>query len=303
MMNRKTTHSIRLGLFNTVGVATIIIAIDYIGIKMNLIAKTFMLSRIVNDPSELPMGNNVHDSELNVGMVTDITLTNNTLILVAASIEKHVHQVIRKNYALAIGSAGVMGKRVMSITPRAPHCITINDSDIFSILETLRFEAILSKLKKSSHNATQGTKKLVPRSHKIKQGEGVFGKLIAYSLLRNNFARISIHATNITHDFSHISDKLTQKEALFEKLLPDISVGMRLETISRNVTSPATNLRKIMQHFEQEERVFGKILINTTSSANLDQMFTHRQYTLQQSGKVADRLERISTTEVKGRGG
>ncbi|MFO7939679.1 MAG: MlaD family protein [Bacteroidales bacterium] len=301
-MNRKATHFLRLGLFVSVGLALFIIAIYYIGAKNNLIGKTITLRGIFTDVSGLRIGNNVRYSGINVGTVTDISLANDSLVLVEMSVEKNMQQVIRKDSRLAIGSEGVMGNKIMSVTPGTPNAPTINHFDTLPTVETVKFEAILFELKKSSQNATQITENLVAITHKINRGEGIFGKLFSDTVLSNNLTRISLHTANLTRDFSHISEKLNQEEGAFGKLLTDSSVGMQLETITSDLAYAITDLRKVMHKLEQGESLFGKILTDTAFSANLNTMSANLQYTLLQSRQVADNLEIISTEMVKGRG-
>lgn len=301
-MKKTATHVLRLGVFVTIGILLFIVAIYYIGAKNNLFGKTISLKGIFADVSGLRIGNNVRYSGINVGTVADITLANDSLVMVELTIETEMLKVLRQDSKMAIGSDGVMGNKVINITPGTSTSPYINDCDTLPTLETLKFDAILSELKTSSQNATEITNNLVSITNKINRGEGIFGKLLTDTTMGNNLSRISENTADLTSHFAEISDKLNRKEGTLGKLLTDTTLSKRIDSIAINLKNSTASLQTILAKVEHGEGIFGKIYTDSSLSGNLHDVSNNLQYTLQQSRKIADNLEYISNQMIRGKG-
>ena len=301
-MKKDVTHVLRLGVFVTLGILFFIVAIYYIGAKNNLFGKTINLKGIFADVSGLRIGNNVRYSGINVGTVADISLANDSLVMVELTIETEMLKVLRKDSKMAIGSDGVMGNKVINIIPGTSAAPYINDHDTLPTLETLKFDAILSELKTSSQNATLITRNLVSITNKINRGEGLFGKLLTDTALGNNLTRISDNTANLTSHFAEISNKLNGEEGTLGKFLTDTALSKRIDSISFNLINATASLQAILAKAEQDIGSFGKINADSSYSGNLREATDNLQYTLKQSRKIADNLEYISNEIIKGKG-
>ncbi len=301
-MKRRATYVKRLGVFVTLGILFFIVAIYYIGAKNNLLGKTITIKGIFSDVSGLRIGNNVRYSGINVGTVADISLATDSLVLVKLNVQSDMLKVLRTDSRLAIASEGVMGNKVINITPGTTAEPYINDSDTLPTLETIKFDAILLELKKSSENATLLTNNLVAITDKINKGEGIFGKLFTDTALRNNLTRISNNTAHFTSDFADISDKINREEGTLSKLLTDPGLSQRIDSISINLTASSASLKAILAKVEHGQGIFGKIYTDTSVSGNLTDALRNLQHTLQQSRKVADNLEYISEKMIQGEG-
>ena len=66
--------------------------------------------------SGLQVGNNIRFSGINVGTVDNITIINDSTVQVDMLIQKNIQKFIKSDCEAAIGSAGLIGDRILVIS-------------------------------------------------------------------------------------------------------------------------------------------------------------------------------------------
>src|SRR5688572_13073658 len=115
MAAKTTINFIKLGVFVTVGVLILVISLYFIGSKKNMFGDTFTLYAIFNDVNGLKKGNNVRYGGIEIGIVENISVINDTSIRVEMKLESDMKHVIRKNSTAAVGTDGLMGDKLINI--------------------------------------------------------------------------------------------------------------------------------------------------------------------------------------------
>src|ERR1700744_2268139 len=115
----KTTSSqkIKIGLFALVGLAVLIAAIYLIGQKKNLFSSTFKVYGKFKNVNGLVIGNNVRFAGINVGVVDDIAIVNDSTVKVSLTLNNTVRKFIKRDSKMSIGSDGLMGDKLVIIAP------------------------------------------------------------------------------------------------------------------------------------------------------------------------------------------
>src|SRR5882757_3664175 len=105
----KTTPSqkLKIGLFTFVGLLVLIAAIFFIGNQKSLFSSTIKLSGTFKNVNGLQVGNNVRFAGINVGVVNDINIINDTTVQVVLTINDDVKKFIKKDAKMSIGSDGL----------------------------------------------------------------------------------------------------------------------------------------------------------------------------------------------------
>ena len=116
-MQKKGGNKIRLGIFVATGIALLIAAIYLIGERQEMFSSTFRVSGIFKDISGLLIGNNVRLAGLNIGVVERVTQITDSTIKVDMVINERSHKFIKKSAGAIIGSDGLMGNKIIIITP------------------------------------------------------------------------------------------------------------------------------------------------------------------------------------------
>jgi phospholipid/cholesterol/gamma-HCH transport system substrate-binding protein len=191
------THSqkfkVRLGLFIAGGLAVFVIAIFIIGKQDNLFDPVFKLTTTFYNVSGLEVGSNVRFSGINVGTVDNIKIINDTTVRVDMLIKKNVQQFIKKDCLAGIGSAGIIGDRILIITQGSYDAPLIKDGEDIESKEPVETVAIMESMQITADNAAIISYQLAEIMININSGQGTLGRLIQDSSIAENIDRTIIN--------------------------------------------------------------------------------------------------------------
>src|SRR5436190_2005073 len=117
METKRSPHNIRLGIFVSAGILLFTLVIYFIGSRQNMFTKTINVRGIFKDVSGLQPGNNVRFSGINVGTIDEIVIISDSLVRVDMTVKKTTQKYIKKDAVATIGSEGLMGNKVLNISP------------------------------------------------------------------------------------------------------------------------------------------------------------------------------------------
>jgi phospholipid/cholesterol/gamma-HCH transport system substrate-binding protein len=184
-MKKEAGNKIRLGIFVSAGFALLIVGIYFIGAKQQLFNNTFHVSGVFKNISGLQIGNNVRFSGINVGIVDAIEQLTDTTVKVDMLIDEDTRKFIKKNAKAIIGSDGLMGNKIVSITPGTPGEKPLSDNDVIGTEAPVSMDDILIKLKVTGDNAATITSDLAVVMTNIREGKGTIGKLLMDTAMAN----------------------------------------------------------------------------------------------------------------------
>lgn len=184
------THSsqfkVRLGLFVAGGFLIFALAIFLIGRQKNLFNPTIRLSTTFSNVSGMQVGNNIRFSGINIGTVDNITIINDSTVKVEMLIRKAVQPFIKANSRAVIGSEGIIGDRILTITQGSPNAPSIQEDQMLVSIEPVEMDAIIQSLSVTALNAEIITDELAEIMVNINQGEGTLGMLIQDTTIAEN---------------------------------------------------------------------------------------------------------------------
>ncbi|MES2627587.1 MAG: MlaD family protein [Bacteroidota bacterium] len=176
-MKNTAGYKWKLGLFVALGFVLFVAAIFYIGQQKNMFGSTFRIRTQFKSVSGLMVGNNVRFSGINVGTVEDIRILTDTSVLVTLILEKDVQKFIKSDATASIASEGLMGDRMIAISPGSSGD-RIADNGVLRSLPPVETDAIITSLQVTSENAEIITTELADMMFKINNGKGAIGKLL-----------------------------------------------------------------------------------------------------------------------------
>lgn len=179
-------YKVRLGLFIAGGLAFFIIAIFIIGKQQHLFNPVFYLTTTFNNVSGLQVGNNIRFNGINVGIVDNIEIINDSTVQVDLMIEKDVQEFIRSDCQVAIGSEGLIGDRLLVITHGSPDAPLAKEGQHLASSEPVETDAIMASLQVTAGNAEIISEELAEIVHNINSGNGTLGRLIQDSTIAEN---------------------------------------------------------------------------------------------------------------------
>jgi len=186
MDTQTTKFKVRLGLFIAGGIILFVIVIFIIGKQKNLFNPVYKLTTNFNNVSGLQVGNNIRFSGINVGTVDNIKIINDSTVQVDMLIRKSVQQFIKADCEAAIGSAGIIGDRILVITQGSYDSPLAKDGQQIASKEPVEPDAIMASLQVTADNAAVVSDQLAEIMIKINTGNGTLGRLIQDSTIANN---------------------------------------------------------------------------------------------------------------------
>lgn len=177
MIKKNTGNNVRLGAFVTISLVLFVIGIYYIGQRQHMFSSTFKISAVFKDISGLQAGNNVRFSGINVGVVDNIEQVSDSTVKVDMLIEEDTRKFIKKDAQARIGSDGLMGNKIITISPGTGGAKIIEENDFVKTVIPVGIDDILVELKSTSENSSKITSDLAEITGTIRSGEGTIGML------------------------------------------------------------------------------------------------------------------------------
>jgi phospholipid/cholesterol/gamma-HCH transport system substrate-binding protein len=222
---------VRLGLFIIGGLAIFVIAIFIIGKQENLFDPVFKITTTFNNVSGLEAGSNIRFSGINVGTVDDIRIINDTTVRVDMLIKRSVQQFIKNDCEASIGSAGIIGDRILIITQGSEGTPLVKDGAYIRSREPVETDAIMESMQITADNAAIISYQLADIMVNINSGNGTLGRLIQDSTIAENIDRTIINLKNSSQGLDENMDAakesfllkgyFNRKEKEAEKLAKD----------------------------------------------------------------------------------
>jgi phospholipid/cholesterol/gamma-HCH transport system substrate-binding protein len=186
MESHSQKYKVRLGLFVAGGLALFVLAIFIIGKQKNLFNPVFKLTTTFYNVSGLQVGNNIRFSGINVGTVDNIRIINDSTVRVDMLIRKEVHQFIKSDCEVAIGSEGLIGDRLLIITQGSNDAPLAKERQELTSTEPVETDAIMASLEVTAGNAEIISQQLAEIMYKINGGQGTLGRLIQDTAIAEN---------------------------------------------------------------------------------------------------------------------
>ncbi|MDD4149221.1 MAG: MlaD family protein [Bacteroidales bacterium] len=177
---------VRLGLFIIGGLTLFVAAIFIIGKQQNLFDSVFKVSANFYNVSGLQVGNTVRFSGIPIGVIDNIQIINDSTAKVDMLIKKDYKKFIKSDSKATIGSEGIIGDRLITISQGASDSPSIKHGQMISSVEPVETDEIMADMQVSVSNIAIITNELAEIMIKINKGEGTIGRLLQDSTIAEN---------------------------------------------------------------------------------------------------------------------
>lgn len=246
-MNKESGFTWKLGMFVILGLVLFVFTIYFVGRQKNLFGSTFHLRSQFKTVSGLKEGNNVRFSGINIGTVNDIELITDTSVMVDLLIKKEVQQFIKKDATATIGSDGLMGDKVLTISPGNDNAVHVKNNDLIVSKSAIEVEDIMRSLKTSVDNAGIITAQLAQLTFKMNNGNGVLSRLISDDQLSNSLKNTLTNLQTSSNEFALFTTKMNNGKGALSKLVGNESLGNKLDSTMSNLQSGSKALSEDME--------------------------------------------------------
>ncbi len=188
-MKKETVSKWKVGLFTLIGSGVLLFGLFFIGNQRNLFNSVVRVHAVFANVVGLKVGSNVRFGGITIGTVESIQLITDTTVNVVMAIQSNIKKFIKKDAHASIGSDGLMGEKVIVISPGVLSRQEIREGSRLASNQPVEMDSILASLKVSVDNAAVFTDELSKIAYKINHGNGALSRFIGDTLFANNIAK------------------------------------------------------------------------------------------------------------------
>ncbi|MCE2963592.1 MAG: MlaD family protein [Chitinophagales bacterium] len=242
-MEKTTSEKLRLGIFMLVGSILFVTIIYIIGSKQQLFGNTEKIKAVFYNVNGLQIGNNVRYSGINVGTVKEISMLNDTAIIIEMAINRKSFQFIKKNANISIGTDGLVGNMVVNIVPNKGDSEPILPGDVLIGMKKVQADDMINTLSTTNSNAALLTSDLLKITNEIMHGQGTIGLLL-------NDKEVASDIKESIRELKYTSQATRKSIQSLESLIGSLDkkdnvVGLMKDTaVARHIVNIVFNLEK-----------------------------------------------------------
>ena len=262
MEQHSQKYKVRLGLFVAGGLALFVLTIFIIGKQKNLFNPVFKLNTTFYNVSGLQVGNNIRFSGINVGTVDNIRIINDSTVKVEMLIRKEVHQFIKSDCEVAIGSEGLIGDRLLIISQGSSEAPLAKEGQSLASGEPVEMDDIVASFQVSAKHTEVVTQQLAEVMLKVNSGRGTLGRLIHDTIIAEDINQTIVNFKNSSNGL----------EATLAETKQDVSEIMAsFKVTAGNAEVSTQQLEDIMVSVNGGTGIIGRLIYDTASAENIDQ--------------------------------
>ena len=249
----KHLEGAKLGIFIFLGTVLLVLAIFLIGSKDALFSDNIYIKSYFDNVEGLRTGASVRLNGLNVGSVSDVRLLerNQYRVEVSMRINRDVRQFIRLDSEASIETEGIIGSKIVTITPGSQENAAIDDGGVIMSQSAVNMNQIIAETQDIMVYMKDLTKEFSEVLKKVNKGEGTIGKLI-------NDDELYMETVNIVQSADTAMNTMVDRLDRMSGFI--IGIGTSVEEIVANVDSAAIDLRNLISSIEGGEGALGALI-------------------------------------------
>jgi phospholipid/cholesterol/gamma-HCH transport system substrate-binding protein len=176
-MRASAPQKIKTGLFVIVSVLILFGIILLIGKQEKLFSKNFIFRTNFRNVNGLIVGNYVRFGGINVGIVDNLIIRNDTTIQVDLRLESTVRPYLKSDAVASISTDGLMGDKLIQILPGSDSAVLLEEGALIRSVEPVDMDRIVAKFSHIADNAESITTSLSDLMKGANSGHGSLGML------------------------------------------------------------------------------------------------------------------------------
>ena len=252
-MAKKLNHSVVVGIFITVGLLILAMAVFILGGQQKTFAKAATINAVFDDVNGLQAGNNVWLSGVKVGSIKKISFYGQTKVQVVMNLDKDAMTRIHKDATAKISSDGFIGNKIIVINGGTQQLPLVNNDDFINIAVTPSTDSMFIMLQQNNRNLLAITGNLKEVTRKIASGEGTIGRLLSDTTMAVDiksaiakFKGVAARSELVIANVQQFSEGLHKQGTLANELITDTTVFSSVKASMANLNNASMSLQNAM---------------------------------------------------------
>lgn len=246
-MNKDNGSNWKLGMFVIIGLVLFVLTIYFVGKQQNLFGSTFTIKSQFKTVSGLKVGNNVRFSGIDVGTVSQIELITDSTVVVSLLMEEDVQKYIKSDATATIGSDGLMGDKVMTISPGTLSNKIVKDNDFIKSKNAVEMEDLMISVKTTLDNAGLITAELAQFTASMNNGDGTLSRLMNDKSLANSLTKTVVNLETTSNEFAKFTTTMNNGRGALYKFVSDEKFAAKLDSTMSNLQTGTKGLSENME--------------------------------------------------------
>jgi phospholipid/cholesterol/gamma-HCH transport system substrate-binding protein len=274
-MKKSSNYIWKLGMFIILGLTLFVVTIYFIGKNKNLFADTFHLKSQFKNVSGLKVGNNVRFSGINIGTVKTIEFVSDSAVVVDLIIKEEIQKFIKKDATASIGSDGLMGDKVLTISPGTSSNEIVKDNATIGSTKAVELEDLMKGLRKSVDNAQIITLQLSEFSLKINKGKGALNKVLTDEEFANGISKTIANLQTSSSEFVVFTKNMNDKNGTLSKLMTNPEYAKSIEKTLSNLEKSSNEFEVFTKKMNSDKGILSKLVTNERLAMSIDSSLTN----------------------------
>ena len=255
-----TWDQLRVGLVILAALGILTLSIYKLGQATNLFSKRYELKAFVAQANGIREGGSVTVAGLLAGTIkkidflpVDYDTTHN--IRITLSLDQSLQDHIRGDSKAQIRTMGLLGDKIVDITPGTPRYQVLRNGDTIAVLPALDYEQVLTQAAGAVGDVVELTRDLRQLTGGIVRGEGTLGQLVTNRAL-----------------YDQLTGTLARTNTMLARLQnPNGTVGRLLDdpTMYNRLVAMISSTDSLVRSVSNQRGTVGRLLADTTMYANL----------------------------------
>ncbi|HEV9038525.1 MAG TPA: MlaD family protein [Puia sp.] len=274
-MEKTNIKNFKLGILVLAGLVLMISTLYVIGRNENIFGSHFVLRSRFRNANGLIPGDNVRFAGLQAGTVKTVRVIDDTTIEATLLIDEEMKPFIHRNALASIGTEGLIGNKVIDITPVAGRASQVQQGDRLPSQQVVSTEDMLRTLDKAGTNIvaiTQGLKFTVERINNSDAFWNILSdRRIALDVRSSldNIRQASNNANAMTAQLRGLAEDITTGKGSVGRLLKDTAFATALEAAVAKISSAGDQLNSAAARIGNLAGNANTLVTDSTLSANL----------------------------------
>jgi len=260
-----TWDQLRVGLVILGALAILTLAVYKLGQAANLFAKRYTLVAFLKEANGLRQGGTVTLAGQLAGSIKgieflpiDADTTRNLKVTIA--IDQNYQSQIRRNSKAQIRTLGLLGDKILDVTPGTPQYAELKNGDTIAVSPALDYEQVLAQAAGAVGDVVELTRDMRQLTSGIVRGEGTLGQLVTNRAL-----------------YDDLTGTLSRTNTMLARLQnPNGTVGRLLDdpTLYTQITGMIASTDSLVRSVNSKQGTLGRMLGDTVLYGNLVKMST-----------------------------
>lgn len=307
-MAKKNISAVKLGFFVIAGLLFLVLLLYMIGKNESLFGSNFKLKARFGNVQGLNKGNNVRYLGQQVGTVKSIAIINDTLIEVTMLIKNSMKKYINRNAVAAIGTDGLVGNKLINISPGKGPSSPVADGDIIAIKKTFDTDEMLQTLGHTNDEIVQIVAGLKTTVNRINNSTAVWDLLndeaIPASLKASlmNIRQATMKAGATVDQIGKLVDNIENGKGSLGAVLTDTSFAVELGSAIKKINSLGTEadhlaaelnaaVKSIRNDIDNGKGPVNMLLKDSSTTISLQQSMQHIEEGTNRFNEVMEALK------------